>query len=643
MAEPHAAPAGAASRSAALAATALLLARYVATMAPGVTFWDAGEFITAAYTLGIPHPPGTPLWVLVANVWTRFVPLPVALAANLLSAACTAVALGLAARLVQRWTGSRAAALAAALCAGAMSSVWLNATETEVYAASLLLSMLTLTAADAAGRHDDRRGVALVAYLMMLAVPLHLSALVAAPAAVLLAAWAPDRRVRWSRGAVLSAAFFAAQALGTMRLAPVVLCAACLVAAAVLAVRERRTLGAIALDVASVTLAAAAAASALLFLYVRAAHDPWLNQGDPSSFFRFVGVLGRRQYDVAGLWPRRAPVWLQAANVIQYADWQTALSFGPDALPSVGRAVGTVAYAGLAIIGSRAHRATDARSWWAMLVLLLAGTVGAAVHLNLAAGASIGWGVLPDGAPHEARDRDYFFVLGFVAWGMWAGAGAVHLLRGWRRTRAFGAAGVLVAAAPAVLNWGAVTRRAVPDREVPHAVAVAMLEGAPANAVLFAGGDNDSYPLWFAQTVEHRRPDVRVVTVSLLPADWYRAELARRDSLATSRWRSETTSVAEVARAAERRGRPLAASAGLAAATLAAVGGSWERRGVVIVRPGSPHTAAGDAARQAAARLAAAPARTASDPATRAWLRLARCEAADTARTVLLDSPCRGR
>src|SRR5437764_12571415 len=114
-----------------------MLLVYVATLAPSVTFWDAGEFIAAARVLGIPHPPGTPLFVVLLNAWARALRfLPFAVATNLFSAVCTAAALGLATWWLAVATKLPWFAFGGAVTAGAMSSVWLNATETEVYAAS---------------------------------------------------------------------------------------------------------------------------------------------------------------------------------------------------------------------------------------------------------------------------------------------------------------------------------------------------------------------------------------------------------------------------------------------------------------------------------------------------------------------------
>ena len=79
--------------------------------------------------------------------------------------------------------------------------------------------------------------------------------------------------------------------------------------------------------------------------------------------------------------------------------------------------------------------------------------------------------------------------------------------------------------------------------------------------MLLAAGDNDTYPLWYLQQVGGTRRDVTVVTVPLLAAEWYRAELARRykllDSAMVGRWSGSDSTVAVLTRRSYDQGRPV--------------------------------------------------------------------------------------
>lgn len=658
----------------------VLLVVYAATLAPDVTFWDAGEFIAAAHSLGIPHPPGTPLYVLILNAWAKVVPLPFAVATNLFSAVATAAAAGVTAQIVDRATRSRAMAIAVALATGGMSSVWLSATESEVYAASLALSAAMLWAGDRAGRDRGNRWTFLTAYFMALSVALHLSALVAAPAAIALASITRTGFSR-SRAIMLSGVFVLAMGAGRVSVWLMLSGLALIVMSAMSRVRmsdgfsvrmsdesrvsssdESRTTHS---DTAHVThhhasrfthpLAvlslATLALSALYFLYVRARFDPAINQGDTDTLRGLADMVARRQYAVSPPWPRMAPVWIQLGNLIQYADWQVALSLGPTVYPSVLRTAFTILFFVLGYQGAVAHWRINQRSWIAVAVLLLCGSAGVLAYLNLHAGPSIGYGVIPADSVREARERDYFFVLGFWAWGIWAGIGAVSVVKRLGRPAW---AGVLVALLPIVLNWRAVTRRPEPERTLPRALAEVMLESTPSNGVLFVMGDNDSYPLWYAQQVLRVRPDVAVVTVPLLPTDWYRRQIARRfgllDSIDAGRYDGKLETSARIASGARRQGRPVAAAMTMTPAERDRLGSSWKASGIVYVEgtPSIDTTATRRVAVRVEERLGARAPRDAIDPINAYFRRMLDCpktllKAAPAGDSTRLDSACNYR
>ncbi len=475
-------------------AMVVLFSAYLATAAPDLTFWDATELVTAARTLGIPHPPGTPLWVLIARVVSNaFVNTGPARAVTMVSVLASAVVGGVGASLLQRWVGSRAAVVGAVI-AGTMTTVWSNATETEVYAVSLLFSALMLAVGEFAGRPGvsdpaRRRARALIAFVAALAIPLHLSVLVALPAALVFAWAGPRVRV---------------------------------------------------IDVIGWGALALLAVSAVAVLPLMSAAGPELASGHPDSLRALVAVLRREQYQVVGLLPRMAPLWLQLANIFEWADWQVAFGVHPFPTPSVPRTLLTLSFAWLAALGLRTVWRHEARVGRAMLVLLISGTLGVAFWLNLRAGPTFGGRFIAAGAVHEARERDYFFMLGFWSWGLLAGAGlaAISAALAKRLPAPIAALPLLIGAVPLVANNAVMDRTREPIAMMPRTYARLLLDAVPQRGVLLAGGDNDTFPLWYLQQVEDYRSDVTVVTVPLLGATWYREALAARRLLPSESIRS---------------------------------------------------------------------------------------------------------
>ena len=618
---------------AALLVGAVLLLVYVLTGAPTLTFWDASEFATAIGTFGIPHPPGTPLYVTLGTAFWQVVPMltPVQIG-SLLSALSTSAACALATWIAARAGGKSAPAIIAGLCAGAMGTVWMNATETEVYAVALFIVAAQCALAWHAYSHDDDRARVALAFVAALAVPVHLSALVATPAALLLANSTSDGGVRW-RSLLTSGVLVIATAL--LSVGAWTLAFAC-VAGVALDSRLRDGSCRWLLPASLVTLLAWSAA---LIMLVRARHAPFLNQGDPDTLPKLLAVITRAQYDVAAPWPRRAPFWLQLGNIVQYADWQVALTLWNDVTPSWVRtpfsAIAALLGGAGAVAHWRAHRVT-AR---AALALMLLATLGVCVMLNLRAGPSFGFGFLPDSAIREARERDYFFALAFWIWGLWIGIGA---WAGVRRLRRPALVAALVPIAMVAGSWRPIARDVLPDKRIVTTMADEFLVESPRSAMLFTAGDNDSYPLWYRQAVDSIRPDVQVVVTSLLPANWYLRESLWRSGASESDTLGRTDAIGRAGLLARRQldlRRPIAASILLPTSERTELGRiagvtCWRRFGLIdvgsrlaVCPPRIDLERTFESARRLSP-LTASPARPSTDGMATAFQKIARCSGA---------------
>ncbi|NCI46938.1 protein O-mannosyl-transferase family [Sediminibacterium soli] len=126
----------------------------------------------------------------------------------------------------------------------------------------------------------------------------------------------------------------------------------------------------------------------------------------------------------------------------------------------------------------------------------------------------------------QPRERDYAYVGSFYAFAVWIGLGVLKV-RDWFAKKMTGvtapalATVICLLAVPVLMaqqEWDDHDRS---KKLLPPDLAKDYLESCAPNAILFTFGDNDTYPLWYAQEVEGVRPDVRVVNFSLLGIDWY--------------------------------------------------------------------------------------------------------------------------
>lgn len=496
---------------------------YLFTMEPDVSFWDCGEFIATSYGLEVGHPPGAPFYSLLAHVFTWLAMGNVGRIAwwsNALSAfsgGVTAMMLFWSlAIILRRSRYTLWGAAIGALCYVFCDTAWFSAVESEVYSLSMAISAIIVWAMLKWAVDEDRnhagRWLLLIALLLGLGVCVHQLSLLTTPALLLI--YIISKRKEWHQ---------------LLRILPL----------------------AVMLFVVGL--------SPYLILPIRANAGVPINEGNPYNVERFQRYVGRDRYEKAPLWPRRwrhhknedlyASTWAGKGGELQYwASYQLWYMYGrylmwnfcgryddglgtgamqrgqfitgiapidkaivgtstnlPDSLPNAAHNRYFMLPLLLGLAGACMHYRHSKKGFWTVMVLFLMGGVVLNVYLNHPC--------------YEPRERDYAYILSFYAFAIWIGVGAAlfsERLAGKDDNRYRKALPLLLLAVPMLMvaqNWDDHDRS---GRYIAADSAHNLLDSCNEGAILFTAGDNDTFPLWYAQHVEGYRTDVKVENILLM-------------------------------------------------------------------------------------------------------------------------------
>ncbi|WP_264565626.1 DUF2723 domain-containing protein [Flavobacterium sp. N3904] len=231
--------------------------------------------------------------------------------------------------------------------------------------------------------------------------------------------------------------------------------------------------------------------------------------------WNFVG----RQNDEQGRYDYLDGNWISGIPFIDSLHLGSQDNLPSDVLNNKGRNVYFFLPFILGLIGIMYHASKDRKSFYVLLALFLFLGIALKIYLNE--------------RPFEPRERDYALVGSFYVFAMWIGFGVYALYESAQKYLTPKIAGpILIAgsllAAPVLMafqNWDDHDRS---GKYTATAMAKAYLESCDPNAILFTIGDNDTFPLWYAQEIEGVRTDIKIVNTSLFMTDWYIDQMKRK-------------------------------------------------------------------------------------------------------------------
>ncbi len=444
-------------------AAALFLAAeilYLLTMAPTFSFWDCGEFIATAVTLGIPHPPGAPLFLLLGRLFSMIpffsdIGARVNLISTLASAATVMLTYLIIVRLIVLYRKSDPAlwspaekvsayggAVIGALALALSDSFWFNAVEAEVYALSSFFTAMVVWLILRWHEEDPKPGherwLLLVMYMIGLSIGVHLLSLLAV-FAVALVYYFKKYDVTLKSFALLTVAssgLFFLIYIGIIKGLPILLQLTSWWGFILLLVllgysawyshlHRKALMNTLVMSLFLIIIGY----TSYGLIYVRAQAGPPINENNPSSSETFFSYLNRDQYGDMPLWPRRwSPEPVHQYYYQQYSsDLDYFLTYQMQKM--------YFRYFGWQFIG-REHDMEGAQVDWSVLwgIPFLVGLFGAISHfrrewkmglfvtaLFVLTGAALV--IYLNQTEPQPRERDYSYAGSFFAFALWIGIG----------------------------------------------------------------------------------------------------------------------------------------------------------------------------------------------------------------------------
>jgi len=561
------------NRIVAAAVFVVTLSVYLLTLSPTVVFWDVGEFIAAAKLMQVPHPPGSPLFLLGARL-AMMVPFVAdqAVRAHALSAVLSALGILffylVIVRLITNFRGVPATlsdriAVYGAAAIGAFSlafgtTYWDNSIEAEVYGASMFfltgVLWLALRWLDKADEEGNEKYLLLIAYMIGLSLGVHLLSLLAI-FLVLMIIYFRKYEVTFNSFAVftgIALVVFGVVYPGIVKELPgmmdgewagkkseviqyipwIIIAFVCY--GVYTSYKKRQKMLHLALSCIVLIFLGYTTYTSVI---IRSNAHPPMNENDPSNLARLTSYLGREQYGNAPLFmPRRYSnephqqgiytnyssdmdflVRYQVNHMfIRYLLWNYIGAAGPEQDSGVSwKDTWGIPFL-IGLLGLYFHFKKD----WKMGLVFLAGFLIFGPILAL----------YQNQQEPQPRERDYFYVGAYLIFSMWISMGIIGLfdrargvVAGESRQTLFagGIVGVCLLAIPANLIRVNYSDHDRSGNYVAWDYSYNMLQSCAKDAILFTNGDNDTFPLWYLQDVEGVRRDVRIVNLSLVNTSWY--------------------------------------------------------------------------------------------------------------------------